>query len=272
MTLHTQFNLAYAQYGEGFPVVVLHGFCENKTLWTDVAARLSASFTVITPDLPGFGDSTDNQHYASIDAMADEVYQLLQSLQTESCVLIGHSLGGYVALAFAEKYPQMLKGLGLFHSTAFADSEEKKHTRNKTADFIDKQGTAAFAGNYVPPLFYKGRHEALAGPMEAARNMLINTPKETAVAAIKAMRDRPDRTHVLRESACPVLFIVGQADQAVPFEASKALVFMPKHSLMQALAETAHMGMYERPQETYVAVENFCNLCVELQHKGSFVG
>lgn len=257
-------NLSYQQQGQGFPVVLLHGFCESKDIWKEIAPGLKAVCKTIVPDMPGFGDSKGNTHYATVEEMAEEVFLLLQSLEVEHCIVVAHSLGGYVALALAEKHPEIIKGLSLFHSTAYPDSEEKKHTRNKTADFINKNGVAAFAGNFVPPLFYKGRREELAEIIQFVHQIVVQTPKETAVAVTKAMRDRPDRSHVLKEATYPVLFIAGAADEAVPLEGSKELFYMPKHSIIQLLAETAHMGMFERPQETTAMVKHFIQLCIAL--------
>ena len=262
-----QANLSYQQAGTGFPVVLLHGFMESKEVWKAVTAKLSGHFRVIVPDMPGFGESLTNTHFQSVEAMADEIQKLLQSLQVTQCIIIAHSLGGYVALAFAEKFADQVKGLGMFHSTAFADSEEKKQNRDKTADFIDKHGVQPFAENFVQSLFYKERKEELADIIASVYQMALQTPKATAVAVTKAMRNRPDRTQVLKEATYPVLFIAGKADEAVPLEKSKEMLYLPKNALIQLLDETAHMGMYERPEETYFMVEQFCRYCVEVTKK-----
>ncbi|QHT68267.1 alpha/beta hydrolase [Rhodocytophaga rosea] len=254
-------DLAYQLSGKGYPVVFLHGFCESKQVWENFAPNLQETFTTLIPDMPGFGESTGNTHYTNVEEMAGEVAKLLATLSINSCVIVAHSLGGYVALALAEKHPLLVKGLCLFHSTAYADSEEKKHTRNKTADFIEKNGLEPFAESFVPPLFFKGKRETLAPDMEKARQMVIQTPKETAVAVTKAMRDRPDRTQVLKEANYPVLFIAGREDEAVPLEAAKSQFFLPKRSIVHILPETAHMGMFERPRETVLIVSQFCDLC-----------
>jgi pimeloyl-ACP methyl ester carboxylesterase len=259
-----KFSLSYSQSGKGFPVVFLHGFCENKEIWKSFPEKLSSAFTTIVPDMPGFGESTGNKNFGSIDSIAEQIYLLLQELKIAECILVAHSLGGYVALGLAEKYKNLIKGLCLFHSSAYPDSEEKKHTRNKTADFIDKNGVTPFAENFVPPLFYKGRKDELADAIEKVRQIVISTPKETTVAVTKAMRDRPDRTKVLQEATYPILFIAGKEDEAIPLQANKEQFFMPKHSIVHILAETAHMGMFERPEETYLAVEQFCHFCVKI--------
>jgi pimeloyl-ACP methyl ester carboxylesterase len=262
--MQEQANLSYYQAGTGFAVVLLHGFMESKEVWRGFQEKLSASFRVIVPDMPGFGESHSNKNYENVEEMAREVHKLLQSLHIDECVMIAHSLGGYVTLAFAEKFGHMLKGIGLFHSTAFADSEEKKQNRDKTAEFIDKYGVPPFAQNFVQSLFYKERKEELAETIEKVHQIALQTPKETAVTVTRAMRNRPDRSHVLKEAAYPVLFIAGKADEAVPLEKSKDMFYLPKNAVIQLLDETAHMGMYERPEETYFTVEKFCRYCVEV--------
>jgi pimeloyl-ACP methyl ester carboxylesterase len=253
-------KIAYRQCGQGPTVLFIHGFCENKDLWLAFEKHLSAAYQTIAIDLPGFGESRDNAHYRSVEEMAREVEILLEELQIERCVVIGHSLGGYVALALADLYPHLINGLCLFHSTAYADSEEKKRTRDKTALFIEKNGLKPFLENFVPSVFYDGRKQELASATEAYFEMTRQTPVITAVAVTKAMRDRPDRSHVLAEAKYPVLFIVGKDDTAVPLESSREQFFLPSHGTVHLLARTAHMGMIERPEETLMIVENFLNL------------
>ncbi len=258
-------NLSYTLSGSGMPLLFLHGFCENKEIWADFVKPLSSVCRILTIDMPGFGESRNNTRYQTLEAMAAEVDLLLDQLQLPEVIVVAHSLGGYVALALAEKSPRKIAGLCLFHSSAFADTEEKKQNRNKTADFIDKNGVEPFVENFVPPLFFKGRHGELEKEISFTRQICLTTPKETAVAVIKAMRDRPDRTHVLRDATYPVLFIAGKEDEAVPFGVAKEQFFLPKHSIVQVLAEAAHMGLLEHPEETRQMVEKFAALCVALR-------
>jgi pimeloyl-ACP methyl ester carboxylesterase len=256
-------NISYISEGKGFPVVFLHGFCESKEIWREFIPPFTERYHVIVPDMPGFGKSQGNTRYHRIDDMAGEIHTLLLNLDVQKCVIIAHSLGGYVALALAEAHPEVVQGLGLFHSTAYADSEEKKHTRNKTAEFIDKKGVEPFIENFVPGLFYKDRHPELRERIDWVKQLAVQTPRETAVAVTKAMRDRPDRTQVLQQLEVPVLFIAGEADEAVPLAGSEAQFSLPKEPVVHILPETAHMGMFERPQETRKMVEEFIARCVE---------
>lgn len=254
--------LAYTEQGSGFPVVLLHGFCESKKLWQHFTGPLSTHYRVIAIDLPGFGESVNDVRYYSMEAMADAVCQLLVQLNVKKCVLVGHSLGGYVSLAFAEKYVDMLSGLGLFHSTAYADTEEKKQNRNKTLDYIERHGVAAFIRPFVPPLFFMRNRQRLETEIAMMVEIGLETPLETVLHVTKAMRDREDRSEMLAQLDMPVLYIIGKEDGSVPVELSMKQATLPKKSVVYIFEETGHMGMFERAGETLKAVDAFVNYCL----------
>ncbi|MEQ8576135.1 MAG: alpha/beta fold hydrolase, partial [Fulvivirga sp.] len=147
--------------GEGNPVILIHGFCETLAIWKPLLNKLVFSHKVITLDLPGFGKSPLPKTPFSIADIAEEVYQWMKENQLLNSVIIGHSLGGYVSLALTEKYPDSIKGFGLFHSTAFADDDEKKHSRNKTIAFVRKRGVKVFADSFVSQLIFVKNRDRL---------------------------------------------------------------------------------------------------------------
>lgn len=255
--------LSYRDEGKGVPLVLLHGFCESKDVWKDFSTVLSSSFRVISPDLPGFGESKLEDSDITISYYADKIYDLLKHLGIDKCILIGHSLGGYVTLAFAEKYEPLLLGMGLFHSTAFEDTQEKKDNRNRTIKFIEKHGVEAFASTAVTPLFYTPKREQLKKAIELMTTIAAGSSKEGVIAATQAMRDRQDRTEVLKKVKCPVLFIVGKEDQSVTLEKSREQCYLPQHSVVHFLSDTSHMGMFERKEDTLKIVKNFAELVSE---------
>jgi len=191
--------LSYRDEGNGTPLVLVHGFCESKEVWKDFSAILSSKFRVITPDLPGFGESKLEDPNTSMDYYADKLHALLNHLNIHKCILVGHSLGGYIGLAFAEKYEHRLWGLGLFHSTAFEDTQEKKDNRDRTIKFVEKHGVEAFASTAVTPLFYPPKREELKKEIELMIRIAAGSSKEGVIAAAQAMRDRKDRTNVLKK-------------------------------------------------------------------------
>jgi pimeloyl-ACP methyl ester carboxylesterase len=241
--------------GEGEVLVLIHGFCENLTLWSDLQKKL-VGYTILSLDLPGFGGS-EIIPKISINKMANEINLLLEKLDISKCTLIGHSLGGYVALDFAEHYPKKLNGIGLFHSTAFADSEEKKENRNKTFDFIEKHGVQNFANSFVGTLFYPGKRHKFEQKIDQLSDIVKNTTKETVLQTTIAMRDRDCKIHVLEQLNVPVLFIVGKEDQAVPMNKALEQCFIPKDSVVHFFENTGHMGMFEKEEETTKAIKNF---------------
>jgi pimeloyl-ACP methyl ester carboxylesterase len=216
------------------------------------------------PDLPGFGNSSPEYGEAvSIEYYARRVHELLEHLvaSEETVTFIGHSLGGYVALAFAELYPERINGFGLFHSTALADNEEKKQSRNKVAQYIQDKGVPAFTDNFVEPLFYAGNRQRLATEIDQVKQQARLTSKAGAVAATLAMKERVDRTAVLKETKVPVLFIAGKKDTSIPLEKSMEQFYFPSKSLVYLLDNVGHMGMIEEKEECLVVVKSFIELC-----------
>lgn len=250
-------NLACFDTGNGPVLVLLHGFCENKDLWKPIQEKLSLHFRVISVDLPGHGLSLQESEELSMEYQADKVKELLDDLNIAQCTLIGHSLGGYVALAFAEKYAERLQGFGLFHSTAFEDTEEKKRNRDRTIEFILKHGMDAFADSFVTPLFYPKNRDRLTTEIETIKNICRSTDTQAVLATTKAMRDRKERINVLKESELPVLFIIGKDDNAVPFEKSMEQCYLPQKHQVCILEETGHMGMLEKEAESISCIKAF---------------
>ncbi|MEM9980897.1 MAG: alpha/beta fold hydrolase [Bacteroidota bacterium] len=163
--------LSYTTTGKGAPVILIHGFCESKAIWESFVPTLAEKHQVIALDLGGFGESANLLPTpVTIEALASQVYDLLQSLAIQQATFVAHSLGGYVSLALAEKHPSLFAGLCLFHSTALADTEEKKATRNKVIAFVQKVGVAKYMQSFVASLFYTKqatKHQAAIAYIEA---------------------------------------------------------------------------------------------------------
>ncbi len=256
--------LSYHDTGDGFPIVLLHGFCESKKLWDLFAAMLSIKYRVVSVDLPGFGDSPSIEDgEPSIDTFADAVYETLQNLKIEKCILIGHSLGGYVSLAYAEKYPKGLIGLGLFHSTSFADSQEKKQNRNKAIEFVEKYGTEKFVGNLFPDLFSPANKEKLNKQIAYFVRDAAKTSASSVIYTTLAMRDRPDRRQVVSKASFPIMYIIGKDDASVTLQQSLQECTLPKESLVFFLSEVGHMGMIEASEQSIAFTEQFIAYCLK---------
>jgi pimeloyl-ACP methyl ester carboxylesterase len=171
--------------------------------------------------------------------------------------MIGHSMGGYVTLAYAEKYPERLNRFGLFHSSAFEDSAEKKAAREKNIAFITKHGSALFQQQTIPNLFSENSKKKLPEKISAMIERYSNFSPSALVAYTKAMKERPDRMHVLETFKKPVLFIMGEYDTAVPIEQGLKQCSVPELSYIYIAAQSGHMGMLEEPEFCLKALLDF---------------
>ena len=246
----------YSISGKGKPVALIHGFAEDGAVWKYQRDELAKNYQVIIPDLPGSGQSETIVNI-SIAAMADIIQQVLEAEAITTTVLLGHSMGGYVSLAFAEKYPAMLAGFGLFHSTAYADTEEKKTARRRSMAFIQTHGSDAFLNQSSPNLFSTDSRNKQGGMVKA----LIDAYKDFDPAALigyyEAMIQRPDRTAVLQSFEKPILFMIGKQDNAVPFEHSLEQCKLPQISYIHILEHSGHMGMWEEVSKSNSALASF---------------
>ena len=256
-------SIHYRMIGKGRPVVLIHGFAEDGNIWKGLIKYLQNNFLLIVPDLPGSGKSEmlDGEN-VSIEDYAEVIKTILDKElpkvspkggDLEGAILIGHSMGGYITLAFAEKYPDLLNGFGLFHSSAFADDEEKKQTRQKAIDFIIAKGSHSFLRTSIPNLFAGKEHlKEMEDLIEEGKNF----KPEALIQYYHAMINRPDRTDVLKTFNKPVLFIIGEKDNAVPMQASLLQCHLPAIAHVHLL-DTGHMGMIEQSERSSVIVESF---------------
>lgn len=254
-------TLFYRDAGSGEPLLLLHGFAEDGAIWTEVARRLTCRLLI--PDLPGSGRSTLTPAL-SIEAMAMAIKELLDREGVERCILIGHSMGGYIALAFAELYPERLRALGLFHSTAYADSDEKKTARQKSIAFIREHGTQPFIRQSIPNLFAYETRTDRPGLVEDTISRYQNLSPDSLTAYLEAMLQRPDRVSALERSGVPILFIIGEKDQIVLPEQSLAQVSIPALAYLHILPKAGHMGMLEEPEAAAATIQSFINFVIHL--------
>ncbi|MEO7524453.1 MAG: alpha/beta hydrolase [Ferruginibacter sp.] len=237
-------SLHYTVNGTGSPVVLLHGFGEDSSVWHFQVTALQNDYMVIVPDLPGSGKSSflDSESIRMED-YADCIKRILDEEVIEKCIMIGHSMGGYITLAFADKYTLSLTAFGLFHSSAYADDDEKVQVRKKAIDFIEKNGGPAFLKTSIPPLFFDAEKNEY--DIEMLLEKSNNFTAKALIQYYQAMISRPDRTEFLKMTPLPVLFIIGQHDKAVPFNHGLEQAKMPGHSYVHILRNSGHMGMLE---------------------------
>jgi pimeloyl-ACP methyl ester carboxylesterase len=251
-------KLFYRTTGEGPLVVLLHGFGEDSTIWKG-QYDIFPHHRLLIPDLPGSGRSEAIEDM-SMEGLAEAVKAMIAPPPPKGgggAVLIGHSMGGYITLAFAEKYPELLRGFGLFHSTAFADSEEKKETRRKGIRFIEEHGAAEFLKTATPNLYAPQSREQHPHWIEEHLALVHNFSAENLVHYYMAMIQRPDRTPVLKQSKVPVLFVMGQHDTAVPLQDGLKQCHLPQLSYIHILERTGHMGMIEERERANLILSQF---------------
>lgn len=227
-------------------LVMLHGFMENLLIWDDMEQYLSKKFRLIKIDLPGHGRSDIYGEVHTMELMAEKVKEVTDKLQLENFHLLGHSMGGYASLAFAEKYPEVLKSVTLFFSTFFSDDEEKKEQRRKSFRIIlENFRTYVSAG--IPNLFNPNEKDILEGKIELAKDIALSTKPEGALACVKGMIERTDKKQVLEKLDAKILVIAGKHDNAVKTEVM--IKNLPdKTNIKSYILDCGHNGHWEKPE------------------------
>ena len=243
----------YKKLGNGPAIILLHGFPMNHEVWEEWARPLSSTFTVYTPDLPGFGQSASLPDGFTIAQIATRMLVWMDELQLDKAVVIGHSMGGYVALNMVKQRASSFQALVLFHSTAMADNPEKKESRTKVVRFIEDNGVVAFTSNFIAPLYADQAHPSIP----FVRGITMKSNASAVKGYTVAMRDREDTTEVLRDFENPVLIIAGEKDPGIPVKTITDQARLGTHIQAVVLDDTGHMGMFERPEETLTLVKTF---------------
>ncbi len=249
-------NIFYTDEGKGKAIVLLHGFTESLRIWKAFSTALSAKYRVIAIDLPGHGKSESVSGVHTMELQADVVCAVLKRLRIGKCLMIGHSMGGYVALAFAAKYPKRLKGFGLFHSHCFADSMQDQENRNRTIKIVD-QDKFSFLAQFIPGLFPVEVHEKFAKQIQKLVQRSAKMHKSGVIASLEGMKTRSDQTALLKTTKLPVLFIIGLKDSKAPLPRLWEMISLPALTEALILRECGHMGYIEEPEITLRAIEAF---------------
>ena len=250
-----QADVAYRQEGNGDPVLLIHGFCGSSGYWNNIIDKLAQTYRVIALDLPGHGDSAMQENITEIDQYATFIKDFIDVLNIDKVTMFGHSLGGYITLAFAEKYSSRLKGFSLIHSTGYPDSKEAKKGRDASANKINTEGMEAFIDGLVPKLFSSKHLESHLKEITEVKKIGYTTSSGGAKNALIAMKNRKDRLEVIESTNLPVLLIAGEEDQLIPSE--KVFTANGKHITQILIHDAGHMSMYEAPKELIQAITEF---------------
>ena len=251
-------KIFYQKTGSGPVALFVHGFGENGEVWKHQVEGLKGNFTLIVPDLPGSGRSERLENNASLEDFADALIAIMNEEKiVEKFYLFGHSMGGYITMAFVAKYPDRLQAFGLVHSSSFADTAEKIEIRRKGISFIQHNGGQAFLKTITPNLFCEETRSNNQGLVDELLKLSATISDEALIQYYEAMIGRPDRSEILKTTQLPVLFLIGRHDTVVPFDVSLRQCHLPSVSSVTLLEHSGHMGMWEESVKTTESLSNF---------------
>lgn len=243
-------TLAYTRRGQGTPLVLVHGYPLDHTIWDEVAALLENDFDLILPDLRGFGESQAVETPYTLVDMAGDLAALLDHLGLEQVCMAGHSMGGYIALAFARAWPGRLRGLGLVASQVLADTPERRQARYDTAALVMQNGVGQVAESMSAALTPVARVQAFV------RGLIAAQPAAGVAGALKAMAGREDATPSLSSFQFPLVVIHGDADALIPLQRAREVKAALSQARLVELPGVGHMPMMEAARATAEALKN----------------
>ncbi|MBR5850878.1 MAG: alpha/beta hydrolase [Alistipes sp.] len=252
----TPLHLCDSEQGEKC-VVLLHGYLESMLVWEEFIPHIYKDVRVVTLDLPGHGISVIQGECHTMEFLADTVAAAMQQLGVERYTVVGHSMGGYVALALCERYPERLEGVVLLSSTPNPDSEEKAEARRREIVLI-KSGKKELLARTAPAAGFAAENRGrMKDEIADLAELVVVTEDEGIVALLNGMIARPDRNAMLQSSPVRQLFILGRKDEYIPVEVAEAMVERHPQAQVAWLENSGHMGFFEEPAATAEALLNF---------------
>lgn len=252
--LYKNTKISFTDSGEGTAIVLLHGFLENKKMWKEYIDLFSAKNRVIAIDLLGHGESDSLGYVHSMEDNATAVQEVLEYLKISKAILVGHSMGGYVGLAFAELFPSSIIKLVLLNSTSKEDSAEKKLNRTRAIKAV-KQNYVNFVSLAIANLFSENNRTRLVNEIEKVKEQALKTPLQGIVASLEGMKIRKDRESLLQQNLFPVLLILGKKDPVLNYEESIAQIEDTTAELISF--EDGHMSHIENKEELKTILLDF---------------
>ena len=253
-------KVRYSDNGRGRVIVLLHGFLGSHEIWSEFVKKLSKKFRVIAIDLPGHGETPAIGYYHSMELLAQSVKAVVDKIGVRRYIIVGHSMGGYAALAFAELYPENVSGFCMFHSTAYPDSEEKKKDRERIIGLV-KRGHKNYVSEVIISLFAPENLEKNKTEIEKVKRIAAAVSKQSIINSLEGMKERKNRELIFRFAEYPILFIIGKKDSVINYETIYPQIGLCKYPSVLMLEEAGHMGFYEAPKETVKELELFATRC-----------
>jgi pimeloyl-ACP methyl ester carboxylesterase len=230
----------------------------SHEIWSEFSRKLSKKFRIITIDLPGHGKTPALGYYHSMELLAQSVKAVLDKAGVRRYIIVGHSMGGYAALAFAELFPENVSGLCLFNSTSYADTEEKKKDRDRVIRLV-KREHKHYVAEVINSLFAPENLPKIPNEVEKVKHIATEVSKQSIINSLEGMKERKSRDLILKFAEFPVLFIIGKKDSVIPFESMYAQMALCKYPSILMLENSGHMGFYEAPKETVKELDAFAN-------------
>lgn len=250
-------RICYTATGEGTAIVLLHGYLESSEVWNGFRDKLSSEFRVISVDLPGHGLSDIYEETHSMEFMATVIKELLDSLSIEKVFITGHSLGGYVALAFLELFPDYLSGYCLFHSHPFADSPEAIDKRKREIAIVKAGKKHLMYPDNVIRMFAPSNIDKNSEALRRSKEIASKIPGDGIIAVLNGMMQRPSRLDVMEEGRVPCLWILGYMDSYIPYDVIQTKVILPVNARVVLLLKSGHLGFIEEEDKSVEAIRNF---------------
>ena len=247
-------TIRFRDEGKGPVIVLLHGYLESLEIWSEFSAKLAEHCRVVSIDLPGHGGSGVFGKVHTMELLAQTVKSVMDFLNTGKYFLVGHSLGGYVALAFLELFPEYLSGLSLFHSHSLADNDEAIKNRNREIKMVENGKKDLIYMVNIPKAFATDNLEKFSEQVDNAKEIARDMPGEGIVAVLNGMINRPDRSEILTCTSLPFLWILGKKDNYIPYETIVKKVELPKHGKLITLENSGHMGFIEEKKKSLKAI------------------
>ena len=250
-------KIAYSDTGCGDTVVLLHGYLESGLVWGALAESLGSRFRVVSIDLPGHGQSDIIAEIHTMEALAQIVKKVLDYLKAGKVLMIGHSLGGYVTLAFLELFPEALAGYSLFHSQPFADSRESIERRNREIAVVKAGKKAIMYPGNIERMFSPHNLKKLPAELKRSNEIASLTPDEGIIAMLKGMIARPSRQALMEAGRVPLLWILGIHDQYIEYRKVIEGVRLPVNTVLVTLFDSGHLGFVEEPERSLSVISDF---------------
>jgi pimeloyl-ACP methyl ester carboxylesterase len=252
-------RIHYSEIGSGEVIVLLHGYLESSEVWNGFAEKLSSHYRVIAIDLPGHGKSDVYSDVHTMEFLAEAVKELLDSLNTKKVFLTGHSLGGYVTLAFLELFPEYLSGYCLFHSQPFPDTPAALEKRRREIEVVKRGKKNLMYPDNVINMFAPSNLEKYSEALQRSKDIASKIPSEGIIAVLKGMMIRTSRQKFMEEGRVPCLWILGTMDNYIPCDLIQTKVKLPLNGQLVILQNSGHIGFIEEEDLSVNIMSDFIN-------------